>query len=286
LTAPDAGAVTLAAGGALTLLVAGLILQALIRAGHDWVDAVAGLGMAAITALGWVLSYISLRDLALAHGEPAWAEALWPATIDLFALVAGVKAIRARAEARPDRYAEGLALLYSAGAIAGNVVMARGDALGMVIHGVPAATMVLGWHLLLRGVRRPGSRVDAADTAAGERGAATGALRPLRPALAPDVARHGREDEDSADVSADMSAMAAPVRPMAAGESRRSMPAADARRVVADLVRGARAAGWTPTTDEVTAATGRGPRQAWRLLNRALAEHEAVKAARPRRDAA
>jgi hypothetical protein len=64
---------------------------------------------------------------------------------------------RARAEADRDRVAEGLALLYSAGAIAGNVIMVRGDPLGMVIHGVPAATMVLGWHLLP--ARRPPRRL-------------------------------------------------------------------------------------------------------------------------------
>jgi hypothetical protein len=145
----------LAAGGVVAVLAAGAVLVGLILSGQHWVDAVAGLGVSAITALGWALSYISLRALALAHAEPLWAATLWPATIDVFALVAGLKAIRARAELRPDRYAEALALLYSAGAIAGNVVMAPGDPLGMVIHGVPATTMVLGWHLLLRGVGRP-----------------------------------------------------------------------------------------------------------------------------------
>ncbi len=201
-----------------------------------------------------MLSYISLRSLALAHGEPSWAAMLWPATIDLFALVAGVKAIRARAEARPDRYAEGLALLYSAGAIAGNVVMARGDSLGMVIHSVPAATMVLGWHLLLRDVRRGGSRPETADTAAAERGSGTGTLRPLRPVLLPDVARHGRAGEDSADAPADMSAWPVDGAGMSGPESGKYPSAADARRLVAELVRDARDAGRTVTTAEVAQA--------------------------------
>jgi len=242
--------------------------------------------VAAITALGWVLSYVSLRGLALAHGEPPWAATLWPATIDLFALVAGLKAIRARAEADPDRVAEGLALLYSAGAIAGNVVMARGDPLGMVIHGVPAATMVLGWHLLLRGVRRAGSRTEAPDTAADVRGADNAAPLPLRPVLMADAARHGRADADSVDASAAMSAMAVPGGRMSAWESGTSLSATDARLLVLELAREARAAGRTVTTGQVTAATGRGPRQARRLLNRALAEIEAAEAARPRREAA
>jgi len=51
-------------------------------------------------------------------------------------------------------------------------------------------------------------------------------------------------------------------------------------------VRDARLAGRTVTTHDVTAATGRGPRQARRLLNRAFAEYEASTGARPRRDAA
>ena len=45
-------------------------------------------GVTALTALGWVLSYTALRQLALSASMPTWAATLWPPGIDLFVFVA------------------------------------------------------------------------------------------------------------------------------------------------------------------------------------------------------
>src|SRR5262249_41565894 len=70
-------------------------------------------------AIGWLQSYVSLRALALRGHEPGWEAATWPAVLDVFALVMGLAAVRARRERQPDRYAEVLVSVYSLAAIAG-----------------------------------------------------------------------------------------------------------------------------------------------------------------------
>lgn len=132
------------------LLVAALAGRLLVRHGHDWTDAVAIEGIAAIGAIGWLQSYVSLRALALSGHEPAWEADTWPAVLDVFALVMGLAAVRARREGRPDRYAEVLAAIYSLAAIAGNVWTSLPDPVTVAVHGLPPLTMVVGWHWLLR----------------------------------------------------------------------------------------------------------------------------------------
>src|SRR5262249_28121512 len=41
-----------------------------------------------LSALGWVLRYTALRQLALAAGLAQWAATLWPLCVDLFVFVA------------------------------------------------------------------------------------------------------------------------------------------------------------------------------------------------------
>lgn len=105
-------------------------------------------GVTALTALGWVLSYAALRQLALSAGMLAWAATLWPLCVDLFVFVATLAAISGRRRGRSTTYAWSLAVLYSAGPGAGNVVAAGPDHLAQVVHATPAVTMVLAWHLL------------------------------------------------------------------------------------------------------------------------------------------
>ena len=105
-------------------------------------------GVTALTALGWALSYAALRQLALSAGMPAWAATLWPLCVDLFVFVATLAAISGRRRGRPTTYAWTLAVLYSAGTVAGNVLAAGSDHLAQAVHATPAVTMVLAWHLL------------------------------------------------------------------------------------------------------------------------------------------
>lgn len=105
-------------------------------------------GVTALAALGWALSYAALRQLALAAGMAPWAATLWPLCVDLFVFVATLAAISARRRGRSTAYAWSLAVLYSAGTVAGNVLAAGPDHLAQAVHATPAVTMVLAWHLL------------------------------------------------------------------------------------------------------------------------------------------
>jgi hypothetical protein len=44
-------------------------------------------GVAALSALGWLLCYTALRQPALAGGLTQWAATLWPLLVDLFIFV-------------------------------------------------------------------------------------------------------------------------------------------------------------------------------------------------------
>ena len=112
--------------------------------------AMAVTGVAALSALGWVLSYTPLRQLALAGGLAQWAATLWPLCVDLFVFVATLPAVADRRRRRPTTYAWTLAVLYSAATVAGNVAAAGPTHLAQAVHAMPAVTMVLACHLLSR----------------------------------------------------------------------------------------------------------------------------------------
>ena len=57
------------------------------------ITAMAMSGVASLTAMGWVLSYAALRQLALSAGMAAWAATLWPLCVDVFVFVATLAAI-------------------------------------------------------------------------------------------------------------------------------------------------------------------------------------------------
>jgi Protein of unknown function (DUF2637) len=120
--------------------------------GREWTDraitVMAVSGVTALIALGWALSYAALRQLALTGGMAPWAAILWPLCVDLFVFVATLAAISGGRRGRSTTYAWSLAVLYSAGTVAGNVVAAGPDHLAQVVHATPAVTMVLAWHLL------------------------------------------------------------------------------------------------------------------------------------------
>src|SRR5499427_2486382 len=86
--------------------------------------AMAVTGVTALSALGWVLSYAALRQLALAAGLAQWAATLWPLCVDLFVFVATPAAVADRRQRQPTTYAWTLAVLYSAATVARNVIAA------------------------------------------------------------------------------------------------------------------------------------------------------------------
>ncbi len=63
--------------------------------------AMAVAGVAALSALGWVVSYTALRQLALAAGLAQWATTLWPLCVELFVFVATLAAVADRRQGRP-----------------------------------------------------------------------------------------------------------------------------------------------------------------------------------------
>lgn len=107
-------------------------------------------GVTALTAVGWLLSYTALSQLALSASMPTWAATLWPFCIDLFVFVATLAAIRDRRRARSTTYSWTLSALYSAATVAGNVTAAGADHMAQAVHATPGVTMVLAWHLLSR----------------------------------------------------------------------------------------------------------------------------------------
>jgi hypothetical protein len=128
-------------------------------------DLLATAGVTALTALSYALSYAALHQLALYKGEPEWAAVLWPACLDVAALVTGLCAIRARRRSQPDHYAEGLTAVFSLAVIAGNVALAGVDPVAIGVHATPAVTMLACWHLLLRIRAQSGPPAAEQDTA-------------------------------------------------------------------------------------------------------------------------
>lgn len=136
-------------------------LLALMRHGHDWIDALTIEVVTAIGAIGGAQSYVAMRQLALNGGLPEWEADTWPAVIDMFAVVMGLAALRGSGAGRKDVYATTLALIYSLAAVFGNLAIGweqvQQDHLSgfaaiftMVAHGAPVATMLLGAHWLMR----------------------------------------------------------------------------------------------------------------------------------------
>lgn len=94
----------------------------------------------------------------------------------------------------------------------------------------------------------------------------------MRPDFAADKTSVARLGPDMAGVSCGMAGLRKSHMTMASIEVRTSVTPVAARRIVIELVREARAAGRQVTTADVMRATGRGSRQARRLLNAALVD--------------
>jgi hypothetical protein len=196
----------------------------------------AELSIAALTVLGWVLSYSMLRRLAALHGYAGWQAWLWPLTVDLLVLAATLIAmVTARRGHGPTGEAWLMAGAATAATLVGNILAAGDDPVSCSMHAWPALCMVGAWHLLFRSVL----------PAEGE---------PPRRAL-PRVA----------------SVPATGITKSSAVRARALRRSTGTRHAAELVVREALAGGREPTTAEVARATSRSQRQARRLVAEALA---------------
>jgi hypothetical protein len=245
-------------------------------------------GVVVLWVLGAVLSYSALRDLAVMLGFPEALADLFPLVIDVAVWVGSMNALEARERGRRliERYAWALVAGYSLATVAGNalvasteavdprLVRALGDgwahAVSGIAHAAPAVTMILFAHLagLLMG-RRP----DTGGVIAAAAVESAAALLPTWPAVDDATTGHDRGQDITVDTT----------EPCPAGDRDMStdMSASEARQAVARLVRRGRATGRAVTVPDVRRVTGRGDRQARRLLSAALADVDA-EARRPR----
>jgi hypothetical protein len=257
-------------------------------------------GVVVLWVLGAVLSYSALRDLAVMLGFPVTLADLFPLVIDVAVWVGSMNALEAREHGRRvvERYAWALVALYSSATVAGNALVASteavdprllralGDgwahAVSSFAHAAPAVTMILFAHLaglLMAGGSRPGevTRADVAETATTVTdGRGRGHSLGSWPSL---------DDRSNGRVTGhDPTTPVMTAVPMAAdhGHDRDMAPAmtaAEARQAVVRLVREGRGRGCEVTAGDVQRLTGRGPRQARRLL--ALAAGEANRVTSP-----
>jgi uncharacterized protein DUF2637 len=246
-------------------------------------------GVVVLWILGAVLSYSALRDLAVMLGFPKALADLFPLVIDVAVWVGSMNALEARERGRRliERYAWGLVAGYSLATVAGNalvasteavdprLVRALGDgwahAVSGIAHAAPAVTMILFAHLagLLMG-----GRPDTGGVIAAAAVESASALLPTWPAVDEATTGHDRRGQD---ITPDTTEP----RPTGDRDMSTDMTAPEARQAVARLVRRGRATGRAVTVPDVQRVTGRGDRQARRLLATALADVDA-EAQRPR----
>jgi hypothetical protein len=259
-------------------------------------------GVVALWILGAVLSYSALRDLAVMLGFFQALGDLFPLVIDVAVWVGSMNALEARQHGRRvvERYAWALVALYSAATVAGNALVASAEAVDPrlvlalgggwahavsgVAHAAPAVTMILFAHLagLLMtgrsGIVEEGSievvtpRMTAMECSPGRddqapwaviAGRARGPMTGHDPVAVMSAADDGEDHGHVRDMSVQMTA-------------------AQARQAVIDLVRQRRAAGREVGVADVQRVTGRGPRQARRLLTLAAQDVANVDPVTPR----
>jgi hypothetical protein len=200
----------LQAGGALAaLLVAYVVARRLMAAGYSWADALVVEAVAVIGGIGAVQSYTALRWLALLGDLPEWRTRRRP-PVDLFAVVMGLAALRARRAGARDCYADRLALGYSVAAVLANLAAAGLDVsqhpqytaaravVVLLAHAGPVVTFLLGSHWLM------GRRMDAGTVTSADGAAPSGAADRAGPMSADVAGQPVRTVDTAEDIRADM----------------------------------------------------------------------------------
>jgi hypothetical protein len=249
-------------------------------------------GVVVLWLLGAVLSYAALRDLAVMLGFPVPLADLFPLVIDVAVWVGSLNALEAAELGRRPiaRYAWALVGGYSLATVAGNALVASTEtvdprlvhalgetwahAVSGVAHAAPAVTMVLFAHLagLLMGGSSEGQVTVEAAAADPVEAAPVAPALPTWPVIDEATTGHGRGQ--------DMTATVTEPSPTDDGDMSTDMTATEARQAAIRLVRRGRASGREVTAQDVQRVTGRGARQARRLLTAALADVDGL--GRPR----
>ncbi len=150
-------------------------------------------GVSAIAVGGFVLSFSTLRDLAIRSGIPPELAFIWPLIVDGFILVATAAAWALRNQARGTWYPWAALVLFSGISVAGNALHASmvrtvdvNYWVATVVSAIPSVAQILASHLLVvmaraRETQRQVSQETASESAPVTMPATPGA--DARPAL-------------------------------------------------------------------------------------------------------
>lgn len=134
-------------------------------------------GVSAIAVGGFVLSFSTLRDLAIRSGIPPELAFIWPLIVDGFILVATAAAWTLRNQARGTWYPWAALVLFSGISVAGNALHASmvrtvdvNYWVATVVSAIPSVAQILASHLLVvmaraRETQRQVNREEASDSA-------------------------------------------------------------------------------------------------------------------------
>ena len=113
-------------------------------------------GVSAIAVGGFVLSFSTLRDLAIRSGIPPELAFIWPLIVDGFILVATAAAWTLRNQARGTWYPWAALVLFSGISVAGNALHASmvrtvdvNYWVATVVSAIPSVAQILASHLLV-----------------------------------------------------------------------------------------------------------------------------------------
>ncbi|WP_433862721.1 DUF2637 domain-containing protein [Streptomyces sp. L7] len=113
-------------------------------------------GVSAIAVGGFVLSFSTLRDLAIRSGIPTELAFIWPLIVDGFILVATAAAWALRNQARGTWYPWAALVLFSGISVAGNALHASmvrtvdvNYWVATVVSAIPSVAQILASHLLV-----------------------------------------------------------------------------------------------------------------------------------------
>lgn len=113
-------------------------------------------GVSAIAVGGFVLSFSTLRDLAIRSGIPPELAFIWPLIVDGFILVATAAAWALRNQARGTWYPWAALVLFSGISVAGNALHASmvrtvdvNYWVATVVSAIPSVAQILASHLLV-----------------------------------------------------------------------------------------------------------------------------------------
>lgn len=117
---------------------------------------VTSVGVSAIAVGGFVLSFSTLRDLAIRSGIPSELAFIWPLIVDGFILVATAAAWALRNQTRGTWYPWAALVLFSGISVAGNALHASmvrtvdvNYWVATVVSAIPSVAQILASHLLV-----------------------------------------------------------------------------------------------------------------------------------------